>query len=146
MSFYLRIGGGPGCNPPVRLDQGLRLETKVDGSEWKPIMFYSNTTDEGNTSFVQLLNDSHVYVIERTYNSTMALSLLPSSEVVLVTEYICGFNPQVDQLQLRWVQYPFGQVAAGNSTVAIDNVTVSYWDGVCLRRVSEWTFEEPPSK
>ncbi len=49
-------------------------------------MFYSNTTDEGNTSFVQLLNDSHVYVIERTYNSTMALSLLQSSEVVLVNE------------------------------------------------------------
>lgn len=143
MRFYLRIGGD-GCDPPDQLDQGLRLEIRVSGSSslWDPVMFYSNTTSAGQHSFVQMVNHTHVHVMEEKYNSTIPLTLLPASESIPIREHICGLDPQSDSFRLRWVQYPYGQHDAGQKTVAIDNIMVDYWDGVCLRRVAEWMFEE----
>ncbi len=104
-------------------------------------MFYSNSTATDENSFVQLVNSSHVRVHEDGYNSTMPLTLVPGSQTVHAREFICGLQPQWDSIRLRWVQYPYGNHGAGEKTVAIDNITVSYWDGVCLRRVVQWNFE-----
>ena len=141
VSFYLRLGGGDGCGPPNNLDQGLRFEIKINRS-WTPVMFYSNTTTTNEMSFVHLNNNTQVHVMEHNYNLTMPLRLVNGSDSIFITEHICGLEPGLTSLDLRWVQYPYGKIDRGAHTLAIDNVTVTYWNGECQYQVVQLDFEE----
>ena len=146
VSFYLRLGGGDGCDPPDSLDQGLRFEININGS-WTPVMFYSNTTKTNEESFVQLINNTQsVHVMEVGYNLTMPLRLVSGSDSVFIREHICGLEPGNTPWRLRWVQYPHGEIGEEEHTLAMDNVTMTYWNGVCQYQVVEWDFEEPSSE
>ena len=117
----------------------------IKGYGWTPIRFYTRTTN--STAFdgiplAILTEDSHVMVREQTShggNSTYPLHLITNSEPVHIAEYICGDFAKPNT-EFHWLQYMSGQVQMDENVWYLDDITLRYWDGYCLRVILQQDF------
>ena len=112
---------------------------------WTPIRFYSRTKNPiavDGIPLAILTEDSLVMVREETDlggNSTYPLHLITNSEPVHITEYICGDFAKPNT-KFHWLQYMSGQVQMDESVWYLDDITLHYWDGYCLRVIVQQDF------
>ena len=143
-TLYLDAPELSDCEAPELLDRGVRLMALIEGA-WTPIRFYSRTTNSTAIDGIPLAiltEDSHVLVrdIPRLGgNRTYPLRLIRSSEPVHITEYLCGdfAQPNTDFI---WIQYMTGEVNKDENVWYLDDITLRYWDGYCLRVIVQQDF------
>lgn len=136
---------GFGCDVPIHLDQGVRLEVQIDQQKWKPIRFYTPTLNQSKFSLVRLLDlDSDtLFVHAQAFqnNQTFPLHYINStSGPVRIREYLCGNEFADNSVRLRWMQR---YMPPSNNNVAtwwLDDIRISRWDGMQLTTVMENDF------
>ena len=136
------------------LDQGIRFEVgmKINLKRvWLPIRFYTNNLQEFSISTVHLLPNKSVHVMAETYNTTLPLSLINSTETVTIREYLCdddilnNIRNNASDIRLRWVQRSRFQIGRNNATWYLDDINVMRWNGKCFVRVLSEDFSVPRS-
>ena len=137
------------------LDQGIRFEVgmKINLKRvWLPIRFYANNLQEFSIiSTVHLLSNKSIHVMAETYNTTLSLLLINSTETVTIREYLCNHDilnnirNNASDIRLRWVQRSGFQVGRNNATWYLDDINVRRWNGKCFVRVLSEDFSVPRS-
>ncbi len=146
ISFHLQFC----CNSSDFIDQGVRFEyddTTTD-RRWQPIKFYTTTVNEHENGTVFLNADGKsVTASAERYDSTLPLQIVNSSQLIRVSEFLCGFNYSSSDIRLRWMQrYTSVTPQLGIATWSLDNITVTIWNGSCKWTSFKETFENESNR
>jgi len=145
IEFKLRFG----CDVPTHIDQGVRLEVRIDGGNWEPIRFYTPSLVTPVDSLVTRLQNGSALAQADTFNSALPLLLLNrTSETVTIREYLCGRYVSMiranEEIRLRWMQRYKTNPMADVATWYLDDIRIRVWNRQCFTQVLSENFTAHP--
>ena len=104
--------------------------------------FYAHGTQDRSGSAVNVDATDHTRVLAEAlnYNSIFPLEVVTGVNPVVFHEYICDETLLTDDVDVRWMQRYSGTSQLDVATWAIDDITITVWDGQCRRMIVHQEF------